>query len=90
MTRSTSAWRSARVVGVHANHFVEHTQSFRVTVRPGATSIQFRFVANAWYDPGQGCQLSNPIVKSPNAVSAVTEAAVHLGRGRPGHGRSAR
>ena len=60
---ATSAWRSARVVGVHANHFVEHTQSFRVTVRPGATSIQFRFVANAWYDPGHGCQLSNPIVK---------------------------
>jgi hypothetical protein len=69
---STSAWRSARVVGVHANHFVEHTQSFRVTVRPGAASIQYRFIANAWYDPGQGCQLSNPIVKSPNTVSAAT------------------
>ena len=62
---SSSPWRSARVVGVHANHFVEHTQSFRVTVPPGARSVQYRFVANGWYEPGLGCQLSNPIVKAP-------------------------
>jgi hypothetical protein len=59
----SSAWRSATIMGPNAHP--EHTQSNRVTVRPGATSIQFRFVNNSWYGPGYGCQLSNPVVKAP-------------------------
>lgn len=58
---STSPWRAATII---ANQNVEHTQSYRVSVRQGSTGLQFRFVANGWYGPGYGCQLSNPIVKS--------------------------
>lgn len=60
---SASAWRSATIIG--PNTHPEHTQSYRVTVRPGATSVQFRFATNSWYGPGYGCQLSNPVIKAP-------------------------
>lgn len=65
---STSAWRAVTLIG--PNTHPEHTQSYRVTVRPGSTSIQFRFVNNSWYGPGYGCQLSNPIVKTPSTAES--------------------
>lgn len=57
----TSPWRPVAII---ANLHVEHTQSYRVEVPSGSTEIEFRFVANGWYEPPWGCQLSNPIVKS--------------------------
>ncbi len=59
---TTAPWRAATIIG--PNNHPEHTQSYRVNIPQGLTSLQFRFVANDWYDTGFGCQLSNPIVIS--------------------------
>jgi hypothetical protein len=57
---ASAPWRATTIIG--PNDHPEHTQSYKVTVPQGSTGIEFRFVANQWYDLGYGCQLSNPIV----------------------------
>jgi hypothetical protein len=64
----SSTWRPATIIG--RNEHVEHTQSYRVTVRPGSTGLDFRFVSNGWYGPNYGCQVSNPIIKALGTATA--------------------
>ncbi len=59
---SSAPWRTTTIVG--PNNHPEHTQSYRVTVPQGSTGLEFRFIANQWYDLGFGCQISNPVIKA--------------------------
>jgi hypothetical protein len=58
---ASTPWRAARTVG--PNQSPEHGQSFTVNVAAGSTGVDYRFVANGWYNLGYGCQIQNPIVK---------------------------